>query len=115
VFDTKWEKELRLMGVGLGKYLVVNDIVRERVEKETVKADTIDELARKMDVPLKTFKAEVERYNQSARTGRDMDFGKRADRLTTIDEPPFYAGLSKQEFLVVLEDLTPMSDYSRWI
>ena len=26
--------------------------------------------------------------------GKDLDFGKRADRLTAVDKPPFYAGWS---------------------
>jgi len=56
-------------------------------------------------VPVKTFQATVERYNQFARTGKDLDYGKYAVRLTTIDKPPFYAGLSKREFLVVLGGL----------
>ena len=39
------------------------------------------------------------------REGRDLDFGKSRRRLTAIDTPPFYAGPSKQEFLVVLGGL----------
>jgi fumarate reductase flavoprotein subunit len=74
-------------------------------ETQTMKADTLEDLAKKMDVPVKTFKATVERYNQLARIGRDLDYAKYSDRLTTIDKPPFYAGLSKREFLVVLGGL----------
>ena len=32
----------------------------------------------------------MERYNELAEQGRDDDFGKRADRLYPIVEPPFY-------------------------
>jgi fumarate reductase flavoprotein subunit len=102
VFDSKWEDELPLMGVGLGTYSQANDIVRTRVEEMAVKSDTIEGLAKKMDVPVKTFKATIERINQLARAGRDLDFGKRADRLTTIDKPPYYAGIIEQHILVVL-------------
>jgi fumarate reductase flavoprotein subunit len=56
-------------------------------------------------VPAGTLKATVDRYNQLARLGKDLDFGKRPDRLTTIDRPPFYAGLVRQEILVVLGGL----------
>ena len=56
-------------------------------------------------MPVKTFKATVDRYNELARLGKDLDFGKRADRLTTIDRPPFYAGMVRQEILVVLGGL----------
>lgn len=105
VFDNKWEEELPRMGVGLRKFYEVTDELRDCVEKETVKADTIEELARKMEVPVKTFKATVDRYNQLARKKKDLDFGKRPNRLTTIDKPPFYAGLSRREFLIVLGGL----------
>jgi fumarate reductase flavoprotein subunit len=105
VFDSKWEKELIKMGIGLGRFWEPHPIIQESFEKEAVRADTLDELAGKMQVPAKTFKAVVDRYNQLAKMGRDLDFGKCAERLTTIDKPPFYAGLSRREFLVVLGGL----------
>jgi len=58
-----------------------------------------------MDVPVKTFKAAIERYNLLARAGKDTDFGKRRDRLFTVDKPPFYAGIIEQHILVVLGGL----------
>jgi len=105
VFDSKWEEELKRMGVGLGRFFEVRPIVRMGFETQTVRADTLEELAIKMDVPVKAFKATVERYNELARMGRDLDYAKHPDRLTTIDKPPFYAGLSKREFLVALGGL----------
>jgi fumarate reductase flavoprotein subunit len=105
VFDSKWETELSKMGVGLGTFYEANDMIRAQVEEMTVKADTIEKLARKMEVPVATFKATVDRYNELARLGRDLDYGKRPDRLTTIDKPPFYAGIIEQHILVVLGGL----------
>ena len=105
VFDSKWEEELPRMGVGLGKFYEVNDVVRARVEEGAVKVPTLEKLARRIDVPLKTFKATINKYNKLARRGKDLDFGKRADRLTTIEKPPFFAALIQQEFLVVLGGL----------
>jgi fumarate reductase flavoprotein subunit len=93
------------MGVGLGRFLEVHPIVRTAFETETLSADTLEELAKKMDVPIKTFMATVERYNYLASIGKDLDYAKYPERLTTIDKPPFYAGLSKREFLVVLGGL----------
>jgi fumarate reductase flavoprotein subunit len=105
VFDSKWETEIKYMGVGLGTFSEANDMVREKVAAECVKADTIEGLARKMDVPVKTFKATLERYNLLARAGKDTDFGKRRDRFFTVDKPPFYAGAIEQHILVVLGGL----------
>ena len=105
VFDGKWENELPLMGVGLGTFSEANDMIHQQVDEMTVKADTIEELAKKMDVPVKTFKATVDRYNELVRAGKDLDFGKRPDRLTTVDKPPFYAGIIEQHILVILGGL----------
>jgi fumarate reductase flavoprotein subunit len=105
VFDSKWESELPFMGYGLGTFSEATDMVREKVAVECVKADTIEGLARKMDVPVKTFKATLERYNLLAKAGKDTDFGKRRDRLFTVDKPPFYAGIIEQHILVVLGGL----------
>jgi len=105
VFDAKWEKELHKMGVGLGRFYEMNDFVRERFGELAVKANSLKELAQKIDVPFETFKATVDRYNELVRLGKDLDYGKRPDRLTTIEKPPFYAGLIVQEFLVVLGGL----------
>ena len=105
IFDNKWEEELPRMGVGLGKFFEVNEVVRARVEEGAIKADTLEKLARKIDVPINTFKATIDSYNQLARMAKDPDFGKCPERLTAIEKPPFFAALIKQEFLVVLGGL----------
>ena len=105
VFDSKWEDDLALMGVGLGTHSQPNGVIQTQVEEMTVKADTIEKLANKMEVPVKTFKATIDRINQLAKIGKDLDYGKRADRLTTVDKPPFYAGIITQHILIVLGGL----------
>lgn len=55
------------------------------------KADTIEDLARQMDVPVENLVATVNRYNELCKMGKDVDYGKRSEMLTTITEPPFYA------------------------
>lgn len=56
------------------------------------KADTIEELAKKkMEVPVENLKATVDRYNELYRLGKDLDYGKRSELLTSIEKPPFYA------------------------
>lgn len=56
-----------------------------------IKCDTIDELAKQMNVPEDAFKATVDRYNEIADSGEDTDHGKAPWRLSKLDEPPYYA------------------------
>ena len=67
----------------------------DNAEKEGVffKADTIDELADKLDFTGEakdTFLATVERYNELYDKQNDEDFGKPAYRLSAIRTAPFY-------------------------
>ena len=55
-----------------------------------VVADTLEELATGLNIPVEPFKAQVERYNKYAATGVDEEYGKVAYRLTPIDTPPYY-------------------------
>lgn len=59
-------------------------------EGTLVKADTLEELAKGLNLPVDTFLATVERYNEIAESGVDDDFGKEAYRLSTLKTPPFY-------------------------
>lgn len=67
--------------------------VEQMIEKGKCawKADTLDELAEKIRVPVVNLKATVARYNQLYERGDDVDFGKRRELLTSIVKPPFYA------------------------
>ncbi|MEB1813291.1 FAD-dependent oxidoreductase [Adlercreutzia mucosicola] len=56
-----------------------------------VTADTLEELAAAMGVDEVTFLAEVENYNALHAAGEDTQFHKRAELLSAIKEPPFYA------------------------
>jgi len=56
-----------------------------------VVADTLEELAEKMEVPKDTFLATVKRYNEVVAAGADGDFGKAPWRLSALDKPPYYA------------------------
>jgi fumarate reductase flavoprotein subunit len=57
----------------------------------TKKADTLKELALKMDIDPKAFLATIEKYNKYCEKGKDPDFGKKAEYLIPIGKPPFYA------------------------
>ena len=54
------------------------------------KADTLEELAEKLNIPVDNFVASVERYNELCKKGVDEDYGKEAHRMTPVDTAPFY-------------------------
>jgi len=54
-----------------------------------VKADTIEELAEKLGLPVENFKKTVDRYNELYDKQQDEDFGKEAFRLSALRTPPF--------------------------
>ena len=54
------------------------------------KADTLEELAEKLNIPVDEFVKTVERYNELCRKGVDEDYGKGPHRMTPVDTAPFY-------------------------
>ena len=59
-------------------------------EGYVIKADTIEELAEKLGLPVENLVKSVERYNELEAKGHDDDFGKVVHRLSRIDTPPYY-------------------------
>jgi fumarate reductase flavoprotein subunit len=64
---------------------------RKHRGNHTKKADTLKELAVKMDIDPKAFVATIEKYNKYCEKGKDPDFGKKDEYLKPILKPPFYA------------------------
>ena len=60
-----------------------------------VQADTIEELAQKLGLPAKTLQATVTRYNELAKSGNDVDYGKEPHRLTPVNKAPFYGAKTR--------------------
>jgi len=56
----------------------------------TWKADTLEELARKLEVNVPNFVATVKRYNEMAAAKADTEFGKAPQWLAPIVKAPFY-------------------------
>lgn len=54
-------------------------------------ADTLEELAELMEVPVDDFVATIERWNEMAAAGEDEDFNFPGAMMMTLDTPPFYA------------------------
>ncbi len=79
---------------------VENKLLQAKIEDGNIQvADTLEELAEKINVPVDAFVATVERYNELVDKGSDDDFGKRAEIMVKITEPPFYAGQLKATLL----------------
>jgi succinate dehydrogenase/fumarate reductase flavoprotein subunit len=57
----------------------------------TVKADTIEQLAERIHVPVENLKATVARYNELCAKGYDDDCLKETAWMQPLDTPPFYA------------------------
>ena len=60
-----------------------------------VKADTIEELAEKLELDPAALKATVDRYNAMCENGEDEDYGKAADYLFPVKTAPFYAAATQ--------------------
>ena len=106
VLDSKYLDEMEdrfseLGGQGMMPLSVVGDSFnREQMEKTVERyikqgtafvADTLEELAEKMEVPVDNLLATVKRYNEIVAMGDDVDFGKRSRLLTSVEKAPFYA------------------------
>ena len=59
-------------------------------QTNTYVADTLEELAKKLECDPKTFVASVKRYNELCKSGKDDDFGKPADKMVPVEKAPFY-------------------------
>ena len=96
VVDASWPDDLPRMGLGFDRVFEATPAVRREFQEKVAKgavleAPTVEGLAAKMKVPAEALKRTLARYNELVKGGRDLDFGKRADRLTAVDAPPFYA------------------------
>lgn len=130
IFDSKWPEQLLVQPTGHGyvNYYVPDDQIADyetvlegfglgyttsaMVEEQvTHKADTIEELAGLMDLPVDVVTAEIERYNALCEQGYDADFGKDPRRLFPVSEPPFYAcSFGSAGMLVVMGGLNVDTD-----
>ncbi len=110
IWDDKWQEEAPSFKLVACKDMRTNfhnpDNVKQYVEKGFIRtAQTLEELAGKIEVPTDAFLATVARYNELAQKGVDEDYGKRAACLTTIEKPTFYASPLGTALLVTLGGL----------
>ena len=70
-----------------------------------IKADTIDELAKKLGLPVEQVKKTVARQNKLWAKGEDVDFGKEKHRLSPINKPPYYGCKTSGRLLCTMDGI----------
>lgn len=93
IFDAKYEKDHETFKTGFdGPVTEPIEVLNQHADKGRLfRADTLEDLARQIGVPVETFVATCSRYSEMARNGRDEDFSKESYLMFTIEQPPFYA------------------------
>lgn len=69
------------------------------------KADTIEELAKKLGLPAAQLKATVARNNELYRKGEDVDYGKEKHRLSAVDKAPFHGAKNTNWMLCTMDGI----------
>lgn len=115
VFDSKVKEDIiRFSTVGCSRRthaLLDNDKPIEEIFTEhfdnglILKADTIEELAEKLELPLEPFKNTIDRYHELFEKQDDEDFGKESRCLSTISVPPFYGAWYGGSLLTTIDGL----------
>ncbi len=127
IFDSKWGDEvdnfapthgsvfhfLKEGETGEGKSQADVDAGVE--SGDILKADTLEELFNQLDeqfgLDVDTALASVERYNELAKAGHDDDFGKAANRMFALENPPYYATtMGRATMLVITSGLESDED-----
>ena len=67
------------------------------------KADTPEELAEKLNIPVDNFVETFNRYNEMAENGKDEDYNKEPYRLMPLKTPPYYGIRTGAWFLATLD------------
>lgn len=96
-FD-EYAKQFHTLGcarVGFPGYMANAKKLREDTQRYVdkglvVQADSIEELAEKLQLPAENLKKTVLRNNELVKMNIDKDFGKEAYRLTPINKKPYY-------------------------
>lgn len=80
--------------------------IKRRVEEGYIKkANTIEELAKMLKLPVENLVKSVNRYNEMCKNGKDEDFGKEKYRLYPVDKGPYYGVIMGGRLLATLDGL----------
>ena len=114
IFDSKWKEQLSAMPQcfgGVTHYIppeqeaeyehAINHFAAgyasdtyfqgEIEQGSIIPADSIEELAKAVNIPADALVETAERYNELAHAGKDADFSKVSTRLFPVENPPYYA------------------------
>ena len=73
-------------------------------------ADTIEELAKKLGLPVEAVKKTVEKNNENWKNGVDPEFGKEKHRLSPVNKPPYYGAKNSGWLLCTLDGIVINKD-----
>lgn len=74
------------------------------------KADTMEELAEKLNLPVEATVETWNRYNMFGRAGKDEDYNKEPYRLTSLTHPPYYGVRTGSWFLATIDGISINTD-----
>jgi succinate dehydrogenase/fumarate reductase flavoprotein subunit len=85
---------------------VVMGMVQGLIEEGYVQqADTLEELAKKLNIPVDTFMETTKRYNDLFDRQEDEDFGKEPFRLSSLRTPPYFGVRQNAMLLCTLDGI----------
>lgn len=101
IWDDDYDKNAKVMHMlgcaryGFPGYMFDGKAIRDNVEENIkdgyiIKADTIEELAEKLHLPVDKVVASVKQNNEDSANRLDSQFDKEAFRITPIEKGPFY-------------------------
>lgn len=74
------------------------------------KADTMEELAEKLNLPVEATVETWNRYNMFAEQGKDEDYNKEPYRLISLTHPPYYGVRTGSWFLATIDGISINTD-----
>lgn len=82
---------------------ILNSAVEGNVNPESIiKVESFEELAQNFGLDVDTFLDQVERYNSYCEQGVDLDFGKDAQFMVPLANPPYYMAKLVPLFVVII-------------
>jgi succinate dehydrogenase/fumarate reductase flavoprotein subunit len=125
IWDSDWEKYVAQFDIhGCARVVPFDNGAPTNVPLEAEKAmnaalieegyiqqaDTIEELAEKLNIPVDTFAATVARQNENFDNQADPDFGKEPFRLSALRTPPFFGARTSGYLLCTLDGIRINTD-----